>query len=244
MRLEFIDGSIKTLHKGLVLNYDSLSEYTNYCKTLISYKGEDYTDLIIKNIEFNYFLIDKEHEQYYITKWSELLAEPKPINLDNFGIHKLPCSTDYGSWGRILIDIPSLKVVTSGGVYYHIFEGKALMANIEIGTLIKVNESGNELYSFVDTIQDCGAADFKRIVNNITYYIQNDKIVLTTKELHTKFLSKLKTQTLLKTKMIIFDIETLLDRNNVHIPYLYCMFDGKKNLVGSQNPLNLYLINY
>lgn len=69
MRLEFEDGRFKSLHKGLVLSHQSLNEYIHYCKNMISFKGEDYTDLIVKNIILDYFIIDKSREQYYEMKW-------------------------------------------------------------------------------------------------------------------------------------------------------------------------------
>jgi hypothetical protein len=96
---------------------------------------------------------------------------------------------------------------------------------------IDVYKDNIKIFSFYDSIEDVGSADFKRVIDNYTYYIKNNEIVLKIKILPTKFLSKLKIKNNYELEedqnIITFDIETLLI-NNIHKPYLYSMYDGKE----------------
>ena len=69
---------------------------------------------------------------------------------------------------------------------------------------------------------------FIREIDNQKYYIHiiNQSIDLITKELETKFLKKEIKSKFTNNKIITFDIETIL-KNNIQIPYLYSMYDGK-----------------
>jgi hypothetical protein len=57
---------------------------------------------------------------------------------------------------------------------------------------IEIYKDNVKVLTFYDSIEDVGSADFKRVIDNYTYYIKNDEIVLKIKILPTKFLSKLK----------------------------------------------------
>ena len=97
MRIQFSNGSFKTLHKGIVISKDSKDRYIEYTKNLLSLRSNDYQPEHYSKIIFNFFLIDKDKEQYYIDKWSELLNSPKPIKLEKFGNYLLPLNTNYSS---------------------------------------------------------------------------------------------------------------------------------------------------
>ena len=42
LRLQYSNGSIKTLHKGLVVSSESLDDYIKYCNDILSLKSNNY----------------------------------------------------------------------------------------------------------------------------------------------------------------------------------------------------------
>ena len=232
LRLKYDDGSFKTLHKGVVLNLDSLNDYIKYCHNNLSIKSNDYTTEMVGEIFFNYFIIDKEREKYYIYRWSELLPSSlnKPIKLEKFsnGIitTKLALNRDYLTWGIILRNTDLIKIISSDlGTFIITKEGESNM--------IQLIKDSREIIRFTDTDYPSNPGIFIRKMRTdsmlVNYYIsEGGTIFLITKEdLKTKFLTRLKKQTRYYPKIITIDIETIV-KNGIHKPYLFSMYDGKK----------------
>lgn len=225
LRLHYDDDSIRTLHKGLIVKHASLNEYITLCKNLISIKSNDYTARAITKVTFNYFMIDLDREQYYIDKWTELdMQNTKPISLTPFGKYKLPSNNNYSSWGVIMSETDKVSVIASDNYIYVITHLS------ETETEIKVFKNKKLIITFTDVLLSRTDVDafFKRVINSMTYYIRNGAILLSIKELETKFLKTLKRKNVPSAnKIITFDIETLLI-DGQHKPYLYSMYDGKR----------------
>lgn len=101
-------------------------------------------------------------------------------------------------------------------------------------------EKGNLVCTFKDEINFNEKYDFIRNIDNYKYYIKDNSIVLTTKELPTKFLKSLEREFKLnKDKIITFDIETLLIEQ-VHKPYLFSIYDGDKSYSWFTDSLQLF----
>jgi hypothetical protein len=66
---------------------------------------------------------------------------------------------------------------------------------------------------------------FIRILDNKNFYFENNKEILFTKEMKTKFISKLSPTKNLKNKFITLDIETFIKEKTL-IPYLIRFYDG------------------
>lgn len=179
---------------------------------MFNFRSEDYRTLKIENINFKYFEIPENIADKYLEKW-ELIEPDKSIKLEKFGEIKLPSNNNYLTWGKEI----SPNIIISKKRIYHINPNN-----------IEVYENGEKIITFIDQISNNNKYDFIRIINNNKYYIKNNKIVLIIKELPTKYLSKLKFKKISDPKIITFDIETLLI-NNIHKPYLYSMFDGRKS---------------
>lgn len=140
-----------------------------------------------------------------------MAKEEKTVKLDKFGRVKLPTNILYSTWGRHI----SPGVIVYKDRIYNISNNK-----------IQVYEQGQLLFTFSDEQSTNTKYDFVRLVENQKYYVKDNKIVLITKELPTKYLAKLKTTKVNSNpKIITFDIETLLI-DNIHKPYLYSMYDG------------------
>ena len=96
--MQYENGSQYTLHKGLVLTKSSELSYLNYCNKIL--KSYNYYEDIVTQITFNYFLIEKSREEYYIDKWSELkMNGSQAIRLVEFSkggiLHKMPANRNY-----------------------------------------------------------------------------------------------------------------------------------------------------
>lgn len=225
LRLHYDDGSIRTLHKGLVVSKTALNDYITLCKNLISIKSNDYTSRAIMKVTFNYFIIDLGREQYYIDKWSELdVQNTKPISLTPFGKYKLPSNNNYSSWGVIMSETDHVLMIAGDNYIYVITHPSTMVSEI------KVFKNKKLIITFTDVLLSRTDVDafFKRVINSMTYYIRDGAILLSIKELETKFLKKLSIKNVPSAnKIITFDIETVLV-DGVHKPYLYSMYDGKR----------------
>lgn len=100
-------------------------------------------------------------------------------------------------------------------------------------TLIEIFKDSNKIFTFNDSdfINSNLKNIFIRSYSNHKYYIDYNlgKILLTTRELKTKFLQPLLPIKKVNTnKIITIDTETI-NKNGVLVPYLYCMYDGSKS---------------
>nr|YP_009652969.1 DNA polymerase [Taiwanofungus camphoratus]QCG70007.1 DNA polymerase [Taiwanofungus camphoratus] len=201
----------RTLSKGKIITKDSLEQYIDFNLAMFNFRSSDYRSLTSQKIIFKFFVIPSNIEHKYLEKWEEI-KPLKHIKLYKFGKINLPMNNLYQTWGKLL----SPKIIISKNRIYHINPN-----NIEI------YENGEKILTFKDEISNNEKYDFLRIIDNCKYYIKDNSIVLTTKELPTSYLQTLKSK-ISDGKIITFDIETLLV-NNVHKPYLYSMYDGFKS---------------
>jgi len=95
-------------------------------------------------------------------------------------------------------------------------------------------KSGISLIKFKDEL--ISKNKFIRIIDNKKFYFENNKQVLSTVDLKTKFISKTKNVKTLTNNFITIDIETIIN-NGLLTPYLIAFFDGK-------NLFSFYLSDY
>lgn len=100
LKLNYVNSSYKTMHKGVVISSDSLDAYQAYCLNILSLKSNHYHSEMILEIEFNFFRIDPFREQYYIDKWTEV-KPVESIKLKPFSnsiiTTRVPYNRDYSS---------------------------------------------------------------------------------------------------------------------------------------------------
>ena len=125
---------------------------------------------------FNFFIIDPTREQYYTSKWQELVPTA-PIKKDKLVIvlfHPfLPLNINYLIW-VIIIDTSILKIINSDLGFFKIIIDK--FSNINN---IEMIISKNNKIKFTDTLFNYNL--FIREKDNIKYFIKDNKIVLTIK---------------------------------------------------------------
>jgi hypothetical protein len=90
---------------------------------------------------------------------------------------------------------------------------------------IEIFKDGDRLIKFSDI--KLSANSFIRILdNNNKYYFENNEQILFTKNIKTKFISKLPKSKNLTNNFITLDIETYV-KDNILIPYCISIYDGK-----------------
>jgi hypothetical protein len=67
---------------------------------------------------------------------------------------------------------------------------------------------------------------FSRILDNKTYYFEFNQLICFTKNLKTKFISKLKPSKNFTENFLTLDIETFKKDNGVLVPFLISIYDG------------------
>ena len=205
-----------TLSNGKIISSHSLNDFIKFILSAYNFRQEDYNLSIASKIIFKYFEIPIGKEDKYKEKWEEISPNIK-IKLEKFGKFSLPSNNLYSTWGNPISD--SL-IINENVVYYK----NDLNNNVKIDVIL----NGKIYFTFTDIIDNNKNYDFIRLIKDYKYYIKDNKIILTTKELPTNYLKSNKLRKIPTIpKFIIFDIETLLI-DNVHKPYLYAMYDGSK----------------
>ena len=231
VRFKYASGSIRTLHKGIVVSSLSSDAYLRYIESVLTLKSNYYHSEPVIEVTFNFFLIAQDREKYYTDKWSALsLVRARPIKLDKFeffqgGSYYLPPNQDYTKWGLVLSssNLENTLVITdSNNTIYKVNKLSNLTFKVEV---IKGQLT---ILTFIDShFQD---DIFIRKIDKFTYYIQNGKILLKVKELQTEYLTKLANPKDLSPnpKIITFDLETVTSASDgIMTPFLASMFDGK-----------------
>jgi len=205
-------NSFRSLHKGLIINHTSISNYIKYINNQLSLKSNYYNETVMDQIIFEYFEIPDNNLKHFKNKLVNLIEMNNPIMKFNDFTNsiitlKLPLNRNYDDWFNIL-----------SGQYY-ISEKDNILT-------FKYFLDGKLVFDFKD--YDYNDKYFIREFNNQKYYIHkiNQSIDLITKEIETNYLKKVITNKYTKPRIITFDIETIY-KNNTLIPYLYSMYDGK-----------------
>jgi DNA polymerase type B, organellar and viral len=158
----------------------------------------------------------------------------------NYKNHNLPISVNPMDYG-ILIN----KIILKDSTVYFLQNNNGIAVTFrkfEDHNLVEFFKDGTKLVNFRDEF--ISENKFIRILDNKKYYFENKKEILFTKEIKTKFISKLKTTKNLKNNFITFDIETYI-KDNILIPFCISIFDGKSKksfiLNDFKNPEELIL---
>jgi DNA polymerase type B, organellar and viral len=186
----------------------------------------------VVEIIFNFFLIDKDREKYYIDKWSTLplLIKSNTTKLEKFdttlggGSHSLPPNQDYNNWGLVLAssDILNLSIIMAPDSTVYRVDTSGPTAG---STQIEIIKGQQTILTFTDSYYSDDI--FIRRFDKFTYYIKGGKIILKIKELKTSFLTTLEPKELAsKVKVVTFDLETITDKTGLMTPYLYSMYNG------------------
>lgn len=181
----------------------------------MKFKSEYYNETEITSINFSYGFKNgkiKNKDNFSVD-----------IPLQNYKSIDLPISMNPIDYGRLII-----KTKIESGVSYIIQNNKDQTINFkqfDNYNEIEFFKSGISLVKFIDTFMN--NSKFMRKLDNKTYYFENNKQILSTSELKTKFIPKLNKSKTLTNNFLTLDIETYI-KDSVLIPYAISIYDGIK----------------
>ena len=122
--MKYLDNSVYSLHKGVVITKKSLLQYLDYVKFQLSNKSEDYkNEADYTHIIFDYFVISKDKEAHFNeSNWKELSSLSIKPKLKTFIFEKanLPVNMDYNSWGFLHTYTDDMRVIFGNDSLYTI----------------------------------------------------------------------------------------------------------------------------
>jgi len=181
---------------------------------LISLKNEYYIENQIEGLIFSYgFKIGKAENKYAI---------PYRGSYKTYGTLQLAISMNPLDFGKL-----ANKIESENKTIYIIHNDKGQTITFLVfkdHNEIEFSKLGNTLLAFKDIKSDSG---FIRIINNIKFYFENGEQILFTKEIKSKFISKIAKSKSLINNFITIDIETFIV-DSLLTPYLICFYDGKE----------------
>lgn len=205
------DTSARTLNKSEILK--NTPECLNSFKEIIKYN--------LNNVYSHYLLPEEDNLIAGFIMRYKILSSKKNISdtvtkkandIKKGRIHRTvkirninyPLSTNTIDFGNIQYKKDNLTIVINSdkGLKFE-------FDRIRDSQAIKVYKNNNLINTLVDSFVDLENNLFKRTVNNLSYYIKDGKVILTTKEYSPNFISKAKIDKTFTDNIYTGDIETL-----------------------------------
>lgn len=211
-KIKYVNGEFVTIGNLQRLNLSDKDWYINWIIDNMILKSEYYNETQIESLIFSYGFK------------SGKIPNKTNLNIKYFLIHdmELPISLNPADFGIIskIIDIP---------------EGKLFIVTNDKGQIIMINKFKNyneveyllnekSIIKFKDEI--ISENKFIRIIDNKNFYFEDNKQILFTKEMKTKFIQKTNKSKNLVNNFITLDIETFI-KDNILTPYCISIYDGK-----------------
>jgi DNA polymerase type B, organellar and viral len=181
----------------------------------MEFKSEYYNETQIDSFIISYGFKEGKIENKNIVKTN--------LTLQNYKNNNLVISFNPLDFGKV-INITKLANET-----LYILQDKD---NLIIKLLNSENQNSIEIFKDGDLILKFN--DFKisenrfvRILENKKFYFENNKEILYTKEINSKYISKLEKSKKLINNFITLDIETYI-KDNILIPFCISIYDGKR----------------
>lgn len=187
--------------------------YLNWIINNMDFKSEYYNETPIEAFVFSYGFKNEKID-------SKDLLNPN-INFQKYKNSNLPISVNPMDYGKLIN-----KIILKDSIVYFLQSDNGLaitLRKFKEYNLIDFFKNGNCLITFKDEI--ISENKFIRIVNNKKYYFENGEQFLLTKDMKSKFISKLSTSKNFNNKFITLDIETFI-KDSILIVYCISIFDG------------------
>lgn len=110
-KIEYINGEIKSLHRGIIVTNIQNNNYLSFIKNCISEKDEYYIQEDLLKLIFEFFEIKEKTLSKILLNWNNLDRElpNKSFKI----IDHTPNNPDYKTWGNIIHDREEYKIVLS-----------------------------------------------------------------------------------------------------------------------------------
>ena len=215
-KIKYINNEFATIGKIQRINKNNKDWYINWIINNMEFKSEYYNETQIESFNISYgFKEGKVSDKNIIN--------PNLI-FQNYKNNKLVISFNPLDFGKVLtitkLDIETLYILQAEE--YLIIK----ILNSENQNSIEIFKKGDLLIKFTDI--KLNNSRFVRIIDNKKYYFENNQEIIFTREIKSKFISKLSKSNKLINNFITLDIETFI-KNNVLIPYCISIYDGKRS---------------
>jgi hypothetical protein len=165
---------------------------------------------------------------------------PDNVNIQKFENNNLPISINPSDFG-VLTD--TNKLGDSIKYTLQAKHGKMFIINkFDSHNEVELFEEGKSIVKFADT--NLFDNKFIRTIDNKKIYFENNELILYTKEMKTKFISKLKNSKVLTENFLTLDIETYV-KDSILTVFCLGIYDGIKTntfyLSDYENPEQLIL---
>ena len=213
-KIKYVNNEFTTIGKLQRLSINDKDWYINWIINNIEFKSEYYNESQIESFIISYGFKDGK-----ILDKNSIKSD---LNFQNFNNTKLVVSFNPLDFGKVL-NITELDNET----LYFLQDKDNLIIKIlksENINSIEIFKQGDPLIKFKDF--KLGENKFVRIIENKKYYFENNEQILFTKDIKSKFISKLHKTNKLINNFITLDIETYI-RDNILIPYCISIYDGK-----------------
>ena len=213
--------SISTLQRVNSITKFTLIEYFYAHWDL---KSDNYNQLSIDEVIFNYKIIDSEsvHTKSIINK--PVKVERTWVDYLKIGYYNFPMNMDLFEWAGVDFIKGDKEAIVykkySDSVYHVYFTNKYIMS-------VDYKINNRTIVSFTDEFMDVNnLGTFKRTIKNQILYFRDGRLEYREKNYLFPVINKLQERPHLINKFITMDLETLKE-NGVLIPYAVSIYDGK-----------------
>jgi hypothetical protein len=212
LKIKYPNNEYVTIGKLQRLNQNDKNWFISWIINNMINKSEYYNETAIESIIFSYGFKDG------------LAPIKETFNVElkfhHYKDYKLPITMNPLEYGKLIKQVNNIFFV-------QINESKlAIITQYNDYNEVEILSGGDVIVKFKDEF----ITDNKivRSLDNKTYFFINNKEVLYTKELKTKFISRLSPAKSLNNNFITLDIETYI-KDNILIPYAINIYDGEKS---------------
>jgi hypothetical protein len=213
-KVKYVNKEFSTIGKVQRINKNDKQWYFDFILENMKFKSEYYNETQIESFIFSFGF-----KEGMIKNKDNLIIN---VLFQNYKNNNLPISVNPMDYGRLII-----KNKIESGVNYIIQNDKGLTINFnqfEKYNEIEFFKSGISIIKFTDILTNKNSFLIK--IDNKSFYFENNKQILLTSEIKTKFISKTAKAKKLTNNFIVLDIETFVQDQTL-IPYLICFYDGK-----------------
>ena len=223
LKVQYSDETMgyRTLGHLRKVNFSDKEMFINYIVSRLGVLNESYQVLPINLLSFTYLI-----KEGLATDNRALLndSNDKALTGHNFNKMQLPVSMNPSDYGRII------ATTTLNNYVRYIVDAISRTYEIDVNLdniTNKVRILGAIDLNWIDT--KISESVFKRVIGQSTIYFMDGEIVLRKQMLPAKEFRRLKTEKVLNSKFVTFDIETvMLDKKQV--PYLISVYNGSTHL--------------
>jgi hypothetical protein len=225
-RVQYTNNTIATIGKlqRINLNDSEISQYIEFLSDLINFKDDHYKLEHIKNIIFSFAIKDGNINNNFKKFDEELHNNNKTMS---FFHYKLPIEFNPLKYEKVIKISKYDYIVPLKNEYF--IQIKVVNSFTNKCKLYKKNQL---ILEYID--KKINDNIFTRTINNNKYTFYNANLELKESFKKTKFINRCYAYAKNNSKkqdfnFITLDIETYLDKNNYHIPYCICIYDGIEN---------------